>query len=92
MEFYIKRELLQIQRWTQSKSQRNTREKSSSLRERESTMSTIMYLAMTQKKTIQTKFIGKMILGDWWLPQPQKYVSFFLYKIHKGDKFHTTKE
>ena len=50
MEFYIKRELLQIQRWTQSKSQRNTREKSSSLRERESTMSTIMYLAITQNK------------------------------------------
>ena len=65
MEFYIKRELPQIQRWTQSKSQRNTREKSSSLRERESTKSTIMYLTMTPKqKTIQTKFIGKMILGD----------------------------
>ena len=91
MEFYIKRELLQIQRWTQSKSQRNTRKKFQSKRKRINNVYNDVSCYDPKQKTIQTKFIGKMILGDWWLPQPQKYVSFFLYKIHKGDKFHTTK-
>lgn len=64
MEFYIKRELPQIQIWTQSKSQRNTKEKSSSLRESINKVYNNVSHYDPKQKTIQTKFIGKMILGD----------------------------